>query len=170
MSTRSTKTIDNLGIDVYRRYSEDQKEYEDSYINDSKKVASGTTLDVFLPIYEGEVSTLLELSEKAHPWALLVSPDKYNEQRKRLFTSQIAPAMGPLERIEMQEERIEEVKKDREKRDKKKKADRFEWEEGKEEEEIALEAKKLLDLLQDIRFLNKIIADVNAERYRYNKG
>jgi hypothetical protein len=170
MSTRSTKTIDNLGIDVYKRYSEDQDSFEKVYINDSKQVAEESTLDVFLPIYEGEVDTLFKKGAKSHPWALLNPPDKYNEQKRRLFMNQIAPAMGPEERIEIQENRIEEIQKEREKKEKKKDGRNFEWEEEKEEAEIALEAKKLIDLLQDILILNKLILDVNSERYRYNKG
>lgn len=170
MSTRSTKTIDNLGIDVYRRYSEDQDTFDEIYIRDSKQVAQQSTLDVFLPIYEQESSTLFDLAGKGQPWALLVPPDKYNEQKRRLFMSQIAPAMGPEERLEIQEGRIEEVQKEQKKREKKKQSSHFAWEEEKEEEEIALEAKKLMDLLQDIAILNRIILAVNAERYRYNKG
>jgi hypothetical protein len=163
MATRGTKTIDNLGIEVYRRYDDDQAGLEANYAADSKQVATRSTLDVFLPIHEGELSSLLELSEKAHPWASLTLPDKYNEQTKRLFINQLTPAMGPQDKLELQETKIEEIQQESGEKYTTK-------EEAYESEEIALQAKKLLDLLQDIRVLNKIIADVNAERYRYNKG
>ncbi|MBM3202146.1 MAG: hypothetical protein FJZ56_07050 [Chlamydiae bacterium] len=171
MSTRSTKTIDNLGIEVYRRYDDDQSVLETVYIGESKQVALRSSLDILLPIQEDEVSLLLE-DEKSPPWALLCVPDKYNEQKRRLFTNQLTPASGPVDKLEMQEAKIEEIKEDLEKKiqEIKSQPSLITSEEQEETEDIAVQAKKLLDLLQDIRLSNKMIRDINAERYRYTKG
>lgn len=174
MSTKGSKTIDNLGVDASIRYSQDQQDFDEIFIRDSKRVALGSQLDILTPIYYDETSLLLDLRGKATPWAILAPPEHYNEQKKRLFNNQLGSAFGPEELLEMQETRIEEARdsftkedeKDEEQKDKKK----LNWEKDKENEEVTKQAKKLLDLMQDINFLNKIIELINSERYRYNKG
>ena len=67
-------------------------------------------------------------------------PDNYNEQRKRLFTYQIIPSLGPQDKTESQEKKIlahlqEQAKKQDEGKKDKNKEDRSSWEEDQEKVE-----------------------------------
>jgi hypothetical protein len=171
VSTRLTKTIDDLGIGAYTRYEEDKMFFEEKFLSDSKEVAYQLATDVFEPIMEDSFKELFDLGARGAPWGLMRPPPKYNQQKRRLFTHQLGPKFGPEELLDTQMERIE-WQKDKEKKDRegKRKGAESSWEEEKDLEEIAKEGKKLIELLQDINILNKIIQDINSERYRYNKG
>jgi hypothetical protein len=171
LSTRPTKTIDDLGISAYTRFEEDKMFFEEKFLSDSKEVAYQLTTDIFEPIIGESYKELFDLESRGAPWGLMRPPPKYNQQKKRLFTHQLGPKLGPEELIETQIERIEwQEEKGKKEQEEKRKGASPSWEEEKELEEIAKEGKKLIEMLQDINVLNKIIQDITAERYRYNKG
>ncbi len=171
MSTRPTKTIDNLGLGAYTRFEEDKMFFEEKFLSDSKEIAYQLATDVFEPIIGDAYKDLFDLESRGAPWGLMTPPPKYNQQKKRLFTYQLGPKLGPEEALETQMERIEwQEKKEKEDQEGRRKGAAPTWEEEKELEEISKEGKKLIELLQDINILNKIIQDITSERYRYNKG
>jgi len=51
---------------------------------------------------------LFELGTKGTTWGNMPPPEKYNDQKGRLFTHQLAPKLGPYELIELQMGRIQE--------------------------------------------------------------
>lgn len=215
MSTRSTKTIDDLGITVYSKYEEDRKYFDEEILSESKSIASQTTLDIFEPILISEHFTLFDINRGKTPFSMIFSPKKYNDQKKRLFTFQLAPKLGPQEMIDVHINRIEgrrdqelsSLKKGKEfeesEKEKEKKREKEEGQEEKsqkeeveelptpskkklkeskestlasliiennEEKEVLREAKILIQLMQDINILNKLISYIDAERHRYSKG
>lgn len=173
MTAKSTKTIDNLGFQVYLQYEEEKKGYEESYISDSKSVASQLETDIFEPILITDYQILFDLVPKPTSWSFLFTPEEFNDQKKRLFTHQLAPKLGPEEYLEMQIERIEDHLEDQEKEEKEQKQKKerlFAWQDEGDVKIMAKEAETLIELLKSINILNKIMIDVNAERYRYAKG
>lgn len=152
MSTRATKTIDDLGIQTYTQFEENRIFYEEKYVSESKEIAYQLGTDVFEPILVPEYQTLFELGKKGVVWGMIRPPPRYNEQKKRLFTHQLAPKLGPQDLIDIQITRIDERSND----------------EG--DPEISREADKLILMMKDINEYNKIIAYINAERFRYSKG
>ncbi len=173
MAGNTTKTIDNLGLQAYVQFEEDKKGYEDTFIRDSKNVASQLETDIFEPILVSDYQILFDLVPKPTAWSFLFSPDNFNDQKKRLFTHQLAPKLGPEEYLEMQIERIEDHVEEQDKEDQEKKQKKehlFSWQDEGDIKLMAKEAEILIDLLKSINILNKIMIDVNAERYRYAKG
>ena len=164
--TTPSKTIDDLGIGTYTRYENDKATFDERYISDAGHVALQLGTDVFEPLYISEYHLLFEIGTRGALWGMMPPPPKYNEQKKRLFTHQLAPKLGPEEVIEMQINRID-GKREQEKR---KKRQRANIEESEENDDIDQEAEKLIQMMQDINLFNTIIAQVNAERYRYSKG
>jgi hypothetical protein len=169
MSTPLSKTIDNIGLQSYVKYEEDRKFFDAKFLDDSQKVASQIGMDVFEPILESEYQILFDIGKKETLWSTIYPPKRYNEQTKRLFVYQLAPRLGPADFIETLMSRVE-GKRQQEKEDRSDKEKKFMWEEESPFEEVEEESKKLLQLLQNINVLNKMMQHINAERYRYNKG
>ncbi len=176
MTQKSTRTIDNLGLDAYISYERERKGFEERYVSESKNVAYQIQADIFEPIIVSDYQLLFDLIPKGDTWVILMTPPEYNDQRRRLFTYQLAPKLGPEEYLEMQIERIEDTaqqaeteRQEKEKEDQKKKR-LFSWEAEEDPAAISKEAATLIELLKTINILNKIMIEINAERYRYSKG
>ena len=97
-------------------------------------------------------------------------PQKYNDQKGRLFTHQLAPKLGPYELIELQMSRIEEKRKEEKEKHEDERKQKLSWEIEQELKEIDKEANALIQMMQNIQILNKIMEQINSERYRYSKG
>ena len=168
------RTIDNLGVDVSSRYAEDQKLLDEKIIKEARGIAPQTIVDVTQPYYSSEFEALFELGRRNLPWADFQAPAKYNEQKKRLFTHQIIPALGTPDKKDNQTQKIiakaqnhlakRQQEKDQQKEPKKK------FIEEREDLQIDKEKKVLIKLLDCIVYLDKNIADVNSRRSQYQKG
>ena len=169
MTQKTTRTIDNLGYDAYASYERERKGFEERYVTESKNVAYQLQADIFEPIIVSDYQLLFDLLPKGNTWVSLMSPPQFNDQRKRLFTYQLAPKLGPEEYVDMQIERIEDSVEEEEQEEKKGKKKLFAWEE-EGSSQISKEAATLIELLKTINILNKIMIEINAERYRFSKG
>lgn len=172
MSTKSTKTIDDIGIQSYISYEHNRKYFDEEMISNGRSIASQLSTDIFEPMIVTDYQILFELGTKGKTWSNMPPPEKYNDQKGRLFTHQLAPKLGPSELIELQMGRIQEKRKsEKEKRDEeRKKEHRPSWESEEEVKLIDKEANALIDMMQNIQVLNKIMAQITSERYRYCKG
>ena len=168
------RTIDNLGLDASNRYAADQQEFDHKILKESRVVPRQAEVDVTEPSYSSEFDLLFDIGKKNTPWAQFCMPKNYNEQRKRLFTYQIIPSLGPQDKTESQEKKIlahlqEKAKQQDEKKDKNKK-DSPSWEENQEKEEQEKEQKILVQLLKNLLMLDKCMSDISARRMQYQKG
>ena len=172
----SSRTIDNLGVDVSTRYAQDQKKYDKKLIKEARGIAPQTTIDVTTPSFSSELDTLLDNEKKNQPWADFEIPLRYNEQKKRLFTHQIIPSLGTIEKKETQSQKIisrlqfyaaklKEEKDKEENNDPKKK-----FLNEKQEKELEKQKTVLIKLLDCILTLEKNIAFINGRRSQYQKG
>ncbi|MBM3193628.1 MAG: hypothetical protein FJZ59_05295 [Chlamydiae bacterium] len=172
MSVKSTKTIDDLGIQSYLHYEENRKYFDEEFASNSRAIASQLSTDVFEPIIVTDYQILFELGTKGSTWSLMPPPLNYNDQKGRLFTFQLAPKLGPVELLELQMSRIESKRKEEKSKSVlEKNGDKNPDSEGSEEgKHIDKEANTLIEMMQNILSLNKIMAQIISERYRYSKG
>ena len=172
MSTRSTKTIDDLGIQSYLHYEENRKYFDEEFAVNSRSIASQLSTDIFEPILVSDYQILFELNTKGATWSLMPPPPKYNDQKGRLFTHQLAPKLGPYELLELQMNRIEDKRKaEKDKQEEERNQhQKPSWEGEEEAKQIDKEANTLIDMMQNIQLLNKIMSEITSERYRYSKG
>lgn len=152
MTSRISKTIDDLGIQSYTQFEESRVFYDEKYISESKSIADQLGADIFEPILVPEHQVLFELGMKGVVWGMIRPPPNYNDQRRRLFTHQLAPKLGPQDLIDIQIGRIDEKSQQAQSPD------------------VTQEANKLILMMKDINEYNKIIAYINGERFRYSKG
>ena len=146
------RTIDNLGIDVSTQHalSEGQKQLAESMSKEAPSVQSQAEVDVFLPAYSSVLDALLNLGAAEIPWAIFYSPEKFQNQRKRLFTHSLMPSIESEDVIDTLIQRIQAT--------------------GSTDEEAQKQGKVLIFCLERLKSFNKILAEINARRNQYHKG
>ncbi len=174
------RTIDNLGVDSSTRYAEDQQRLDPNFIKDLQRIPVKPQVDVTQAFYASELDTLLDLHKLAMPWATFQAPKGYFEQKKALFTERLIPILGTEEKLAAEMQRIKEniakvirsakEKEGGEKREDEKESDVMKWEEGRQDDDDEKEKRSLIDLLECITLLDRLLSDVNGRRNQYQKG
>ena len=82
MGTQNTKTIDDLGSQIYSNFEKSRKYLDPNLIKQSEEIASQTTIDVLEPIIFSKFQTLFDLETKRETWGQITPPPKYHEQKK----------------------------------------------------------------------------------------
>lgn len=176
MVSRTTKTIDNLGIDSYVRYAQDQEYLDKELLKDSRLVPSQTEVDVVKPFYSSEYEHMFETTRRNRGWAEFYKPLGYGDKKRSIFTFQILPQLGTEEMFLMQSTKIrEKIERDR-KKNKEKQEDRRrkglpnDFEDDLELQEEEKESQALLSLIENICILDKILIEINSRRNQFQKG
>ncbi len=169
------RTIDNLGLDASSRYASDQQEFDNKILKEARGIQRQAEVDVTIPSFASEFDTLFDVARRNTPWAQFFMPENYNEQRKRLFTYQIIPSLGPQDKTESQEKKIlahlqEQSKKQGDGKKDQRQEDRSSWEDEQERVEEEKEQKILAQLLKNLIMLDKCMSDITARRMQYQKG
>lgn len=176
--TTNRMTIDNLDIKAHERYALDQQKLDLRYIDEATLIHPHSEILGVSSIYSSKWEELFEIHKRNISWASFCPPPRYNLQSNRFFTYCIFPS------IAVEEERDKEDEKERE-----------DQEENSEEErkrdraasllEKILSAKKrgakpadlferektdLIDLLESIKYLNKLLLQINGRKLQYQKG
>lgn len=153
-----SKTIDNLGPGVSKRYAEDVENTDRSLIRDSRKVPTQTYVTTTAPSYKSQVDDLLEIKQPTS-WATFEEPKNFTSHNKNLFTFQLIPSMGTVEQQQTNKDQINIIKEQEDQQEQ-------EQEEPEEEEDID----KVVKLLDWMGILDKYILFINGKRGQYHKG
>ncbi len=171
------RTIDNLGVDASSRYAADQQKFDKKILKESRVIPRQAEVDVTVPSFASEFDLLFDSEQRNTPWAKFSMPKNYNEQRKRLFTYQIIPSLGPQDKTENQEKKILAHLKEKTKQQGEEKKDQRQnqegktsWEEDQEEADREKEQKIVAKLLKNLIMLDKCMNDISARRMQYQKG
>lgn len=172
------KTIDNLGPEAYARYAQDQEELSklELSIKEGRVIRPQTEVDVTVPAFASEFDLLTEAGRRNIFWGDMTPPPKYGEQKKRLFTTQIAPSFGSADKQEVQAQRIADTvastlqRKEKAEEEVKAGTRTSSWEEEKELEAELREKDTLLKMYKCVSRLDKDLIDINSRRGQYHKG
>jgi len=159
MST-TPRTIDNLGVEVSNRYARDQAMLDPTFLEESKYVPTQTEVVVTSPHVPSEFDELFDTAKRNVPWAAFGAPPNYSATKRRLFSYQMVPSMGPPEK---QLEELEKLKSFT-RPIKKRKGSAL---------DIRLEEKEkssLIHLFEMVESLDKQLVYVNMRRNQYHKG
>lgn len=111
MTSPSTRTVDDLGLEASVRYAHDQKTYDKKYVEESRIAPTSASVAVVSgDTIPSEIDALLGLAMRSHPWGLFSPPPGYLIRFGDLFDHQLAPSLGMLERLEGQMQTLEEQK------------------------------------------------------------
>ena len=142
------KIVSNLPIDVSIQWTKDQKLIEETrpIIAESDTISQFTQKDVTTPSIFSQVNLLLEI-RLPPSWASFVPPKGYFDQRRRLFTSRIAPLFDTEEQLDDKIQKVRAVSD----------------EEKQHQETLILMLEKLMELNRDLTF-------VLTRRNQYQRG
>lgn len=164
MAQDDIRTIDNLSIETSIQFEESKAEIDPKIFTDSDKVRASVGLDSFNTTLHSSVSQLFELDKHT---TIAAPPPGYNEQSGRLFTHQLAPNLGPEDRIEATEARIDGTKRQALEAI----TENPRSEAGRAKiKDVENEAHVLQSLLLTVSEINKGIEFANGERSRFKKG
>ena len=100
------RTIDNFDMPAHTRYAQDQQWREDQLFKNVGSVSSQISIDVSLPSFASATDSLLHTEITQTIWANFAPPDRYLEQKGRIFVHIIAPSLGSEEKQESQSQKI----------------------------------------------------------------
>jgi hypothetical protein len=161
------RTIDNLGVDIYTRYAEDQKAFDKSLIEENKQVYPQAAIDVTKPAYSSQFSLVFGLSLLHPSWASFQAPKGFGEQKNILFTNQLLPFLGNEDKQQAQIQRVKQRPKQHKEQEE---HGKHSWQDEKEEHEEEKEKETLLTLFSCIGNIDKDIIEVNTRRKQFQKG
>jgi len=168
------RTIDNLGVETSVRWATDQEFLDKALIQEAPRVSRQTEIDIYSPFYKSEFDLVFETKKRHQQWAAFFAPPGYSTQRMRIFLHQVIPSLGTEEFQQTQMQKIKDRCENNKEMRKKKKATGqtagYDWEDEREEEEEQKESKTLLDLMEYINSLDKLLGAINARRSQYSKG
>lgn len=166
-------TIDKLDIKNHERYAKDQQKLDTKYITESTAIGNYSEIVGTSTIYPSNWELLFELQIRNLPWAVFAPPFRYNVQSNRFFSYRILPS------IYVDDEEEGEENQDEEEHDHKKERHRAEFlkkisnaQKGVKQSLASFEQEKtaITSLLEKIRYLDKILGQINSRKRQYQKG
>lgn len=162
------RTIDNLGVENYTRYAEDQALFDKTYISESGRIVSQAAIEITVPAYNTQFRLLLGISYLHPQWATFIPPSVNIGRQRLLFTSQVLPFMGTTDKKEAQKERIKtRLQEEKAKEDRKA---RPQWEQEKEDQDEEREKNTLLELFACLEILNTDMIEILTKMKQFQKG
>ena len=162
------KTYYDIGIAPHRQYEtgipEDARR---DLENASYKIKEDVGYDNLSPSLYSKVNILFGREKKGPMWGNIPPPPSYNRQTGRLYTSQIGPGLGPDDRIQTMQARVDGKKEDLLAQLSKAPPSAI-IEEKKAT--VRNDADKVQSLLLTLSEINKGLEFINGERSRFKKG
>jgi hypothetical protein len=172
-------TIDKLDIKDHIRWAQDRAAFDTNHVQESKEVAPHPEITGTSIIFSSQLEELFSWEKGMLPWANFSPPHNLSLFHKRLFAYRLFPHISSEENTDDDEE---ETASDQEQQD--------------EQEEIALRRAKdliqfviaiqknanqshshfekdkssILSLLESIRFIDDMLAQISSRKLQYQKG
>lgn len=161
MAAEETKNVNYLGLEASIRYAQNEQLYDPKYIEDAKIVPSYTEEVSSSPWQLPEFLDTYPVGPKKES-ARAIFPEIPSHLRpdKTVFREQLIDSLGSSEKFESDYEKLEKIREILEKDPKK------DLQTKKDQADL----EKLQKGFDQIRFLNKILARINAERNRIHRG
>jgi hypothetical protein len=155
MAINDIKTIDNLPLTSSIQFEESKAQIDVKLLSDSEEVSATVGLDNFSASLHSSVSLLFNLDKDL---TSISPPPGFNEQSGRLFKNQVAPNLGPEDKLETAAQRIEGAKNE------------YSSSDISAKNSVENQAGILQSLLTTVTDINKSIEYANGERARFQKG
>ncbi|MCF7806835.1 MAG: DUF5399 family protein, partial [Simkaniaceae bacterium] len=103
----SSKTIDNMGMDVSNQYASADHLHASSLVQDARMVTTQAQKDQNIPSYSPELSLIFQTNEKNRPFAEIDSPQGYETTTNAAYLFSFIPSLGGKDKIEAMTHRNE---------------------------------------------------------------
>jgi hypothetical protein len=165
------KTIDDLGIDSSIRYAENQTELTQtkSLTVAPSLVTKSTELQNATPLFT-EYDSIFQTNLRNKGWANFLTPPGFTQQGGTCFSFQMVPSVGSQEQLLMLKQRIQDKTDKEQKNSGVFTSQQDLLEHQLKAKQIVSDAGKISSLLDTLLSLDKILADLNSLKNRYQKG
>lgn len=158
--------ISNLGIDASIRFAHDQEMLDRKYITETSFIRPNAEVDVTTPIFSSEYDQLFKLGTQI-TFASFEPPENFFVQKKQLFTTQLAPSLGPSE---LEEGKIDKIRSAKLTKTAAKSSFDFSWQAEREKKDRETEQTKLVSMLETVHLFNRYLLETKARIGQYKKG
>lgn len=160
-------TIDRLDIKDHVRWAQDQKDYDISFVNEAHLVAHPEFLGTSI-IYPSKFEELFELQRKNQHWAIFALPYNFHLFGRRFFSYRIFPSIYLDEFDEQDDEEGSEEKNPSEGLIQ----EVLKTKNNSPQPQSLFEKEKtaILNLLESISGIDKMLRQINARKLQYQKG
>ncbi|HKY99897.1 MAG TPA: DUF5399 family protein [Rhabdochlamydiaceae bacterium] len=164
-------TIDKLDIKDHVRWAKDQLDIDPAFAKESHYIPPHSEIFATSIIYFSKWEMLFEIQRGHTAWANFCPPKNFHLQSKRFFSYRIFPYLHWDEKQEEEEEEGKQEEQENKCHDdlfeRAKKAtpphDGFRF--GFEQDRSAV-----INLLEAIKYLNRLLAHINARKLQYQRG
>ncbi len=162
-------TIDRLDIKDHVRWAQDQQEYDVSFVNESHLVAPHPEILGTSSIYASKFEELFELQRRNMHWASFSQPKNFHLFSRRFFSYRLFPSIywDDYEESEKEdsdsegkpasEDLIQEIIK-------------FKKAPSQTHSLFEKDKSAILNLLEAIKGIDRMLKQVNARKLQYQKG
>lgn len=158
--------ISNLGLDASIRFAQDQEMFDLKYITEPNFIRPNAEVDVTSPIFLNQYDELFQMGSQI-TFATFEAPEHFFVQKKQLFTTQLAPSLGPAE---LEESKIEKARSAKLTKTAAKTSFDFSWQAEREKKDREKEQTSIVNMLETVHLFNRQIAEARARMKQYNKG
>jgi hypothetical protein len=168
-------TIDKLDIKDHIRWAQDRAIHDTSIVKESKEIAAHPDISGTSAIFPSHLEELLAWERGMLPWASFSPPENHILFHKRLFSYRLFPHISSEEDGESEkQEREEEDDDDLEEKVLKKAKNLIEHviaiQQDARDSLFEKDKNSILTLLESIRFIDGMLAQIMSRKLQYQKG
>jgi hypothetical protein len=155
-----SKTVSNMPMTDHVRWAQDQESLAEikPFLTESMGISQHAQKEVSLPSLYSQLDVLFGVGKSNLSWAHFQMPTGFTEQRRRLFTSKLAPFVGSTEQQEHQIQKLSSLKQPTANTP------------YKTPQEFEREKEALHKCLKNVQGLNQQLIDIDCRCYQYQKG
>lgn len=165
-------TIDKLDIKDHIRWAQDRAIHDTSLVKESKEIAAHPDISGTSAIFSSQLEELLAWEKGMHPWANFVPPENHILFHKRLFSYKLFPHISSEEQEDSEEEEKEEEEPEEKVLKKAKNLIQhvIALQQSARDSLFEKDKNSILSLLESIRFIDGMLAQIMSRKLQYQKG
>ena len=161
-------TIDNLDLKDHVRWAQDQIALDTTFFIDASEIAHHPEILGMSMIYPSKFEELFELQRRNQHWAAFTPPDNFQLFRKRFFSYRVFPSIHWEEKEEGEEE--SDFDEDHPELDLISAVAKIQALGNQTRAVFEKDKNAMLNLLESIQWINKLLKQINARKLQYQKG
>ena len=175
MKSSTSVTIDRLNLKDHVRWAQDQEVLDTSFVKDAHLIAPHPEFLGMSVIYPSKFDELFELQKKNLPWACFDPPKNFQMFSKHFFCYRLFPNIY-WEDEEESEEETSDKSSEKENSPEALSTDlvqlviKLEKLESQTHSLFEKDKSAVLQLLQEIKWINQLLKQINARKLQYQKG
>jgi|GEM_PF-1974765 len=167
-------TIDNLDIKEHIRWAQDRAVLDASYVQESKEIAAHPEITGTSVIFSSQLEELFAWEKGMLPWANFSPPSNISLFHKRLFSYRLFPHISSEEdeegESEQQKQDEEEEKALRRAKNLIQQVLAIQKTQNQSHSIFEKDKSSILSLLESIRFIDDMLAQISSRKLQYQKG